>query len=113
MRAITIQQPWASLIVCGIKDVENRSWKTPPGEILVHAGKRIDLCAMDQFGHLLDDAPTGALIGSVRITETVTDSSSEWAMPDCWHWLLADAKECDPIPMLGRQGIWTPDLCVP
>lgn len=26
MKAITIKQPWASLIVEGIKDVENRSW---------------------------------------------------------------------------------------
>nr|WP_254884213.1 MULTISPECIES: ASCH domain-containing protein [unclassified Bacteroides] len=26
MKAITIKQPWASLIVHGIKDIENRSW---------------------------------------------------------------------------------------
>lgn len=28
MKAITIKQPWASLIVSGLKDIENRSWKT-------------------------------------------------------------------------------------
>lgn len=28
MKAITIRQPWASLIVHGIKDIENRSWQT-------------------------------------------------------------------------------------
>ncbi|MCS3017987.1 ASCH domain-containing protein [Phocaeicola vulgatus] len=26
MKAITIKQPWASLIVHGIKDIENRTW---------------------------------------------------------------------------------------
>ena len=35
MKAITIKQPWASLIVHGIKDIENRTWrgltkKSPP-----------------------------------------------------------------------------------
>ena len=34
MKAITIKQPWASLIVHGIKDIENRTWmgltKKPP-----------------------------------------------------------------------------------
>ena len=28
MKAITIKQPWASLIVHGIKDIENRTWRT-------------------------------------------------------------------------------------
>lgn len=42
MKAITIKQPWASLIVHGIKDIENRSWACPKkylGErVLIHAG---------------------------------------------------------------------------
>lgn len=29
MKAITIKQPWASLIVHGIKDIENRTWPCP------------------------------------------------------------------------------------
>lgn len=28
MKALTIKQPWASLIVHGIKDIENRTWRT-------------------------------------------------------------------------------------
>ena len=27
MKAITIKQPWASLIVSGLKDIENRTWE--------------------------------------------------------------------------------------
>lgn len=29
MKAISIKQPWASLIAHGIKDIENRAWKYP------------------------------------------------------------------------------------
>lgn len=29
MKALTVRQPWASLIVAGLKDVENRSWPVP------------------------------------------------------------------------------------
>lgn len=29
MKAISIKQPWASLIAHGIKDIENRTWRCP------------------------------------------------------------------------------------
>lgn len=37
MKAISIKQPWASLIAHGIKDIENRTWKCPQKYI----GKRV------------------------------------------------------------------------
>jgi ASCH domain. len=40
MKAITILQPWASLIACGAKKIETRSWATKyRGPIAIHAGK--------------------------------------------------------------------------
>ena len=40
MRALTVRQPWASLIACGAKTIETRSWKTSyRGSLLIHAGK--------------------------------------------------------------------------
>ena len=43
MKALSIKQPWASLIAHGIKDIENRTWKTNfRGRIYIHAcGKPI------------------------------------------------------------------------
>ena len=39
MKALTIKEPWASLIVQGFKKYEFRSWKTNyRGKILIHAG---------------------------------------------------------------------------
>ncbi len=41
--ALTLTQPWATLMACGAKRVETRSWKPPDwlvGElVLIHAGK--------------------------------------------------------------------------
>ena len=42
MKTLSIQQPWASLVCAGIKDVENRTWKAAqvPGRILIHASSK-------------------------------------------------------------------------
>lgn len=43
MKAISIRQPWASLIAHGIKDIENRTWKCPQKyigqRVLIHSLK--------------------------------------------------------------------------
>jgi hypothetical protein len=41
MKAITIWQPWASLLACGAKKYETRSWKTDyRGPIAIHVAKK-------------------------------------------------------------------------
>ncbi|MFV0399180.1 MAG: ASCH domain-containing protein [Oscillospiraceae bacterium] len=41
MKAITIWQPWASLLACGAKKYETRSWVTSyRGPIAIHAAAR-------------------------------------------------------------------------
>src|SRR5690349_14501124 len=43
MKALSIRQPWAWLIVNGHKPVENRSWPTKyTGKLLIHAGQRFE-----------------------------------------------------------------------
>lgn len=93
MKAITIKQPWASLIVEGKKDIENRTWKTNfRGRVLIHAGVTIDNNAVDKIscfdGELArkvwfdindNKMPTGAIIGSVEIVDCVVNHPSKWA----------------------------------
>lgn len=88
MKAITIWQPWASLLVKGQKLYETRSWATSyQGPIAIHAAKRsvrraIDALAaggMDGWETLrhmesllecpgaLGQLPTGAVIGKARL----------------------------------------------
>lgn len=43
MKAITLWQPWASLVAIGIKTIETRSWGVPHrGPLAIHAAKRWD-----------------------------------------------------------------------
>jgi hypothetical protein len=38
MKTLSVRQPWASLLVSGLKDIENRMWAPNfKGRILIHA----------------------------------------------------------------------------
>jgi len=96
MKTITIKQPWASLIIDDIKDIENRTWPTRfRGRVLVHAGlckwtcdKRFNLLCetftTGQFDYLDNNNQFitiiyGAIIGSVEIIDCVINHPSIWA----------------------------------
>lgn len=41
MKALTLHQPWASLVALGVKTIETRSWSTTyRGPLVIHAGQR-------------------------------------------------------------------------
>ena len=67
MKAITLHQPWASLIADGAKPFETRSWAPPAGlvgrRIAIHAGLRIDVRAAEDFGY---PYPAGSPSGLVK-----------------------------------------------
>jgi hypothetical protein len=112
MRALTVKQPWAALIVAGIKDVENRSWFPREDQlgqrILIHAGVKRDKDGKDCGAVDYDDVK-GALLGSVVLFDVVPDSLSDWAVEGQWHWQLVDPQPLDePIPCKGRLWLWQP-----
>ncbi|OKP95084.1 ASCH domain-containing protein [Paenibacillus sp. P46E] len=77
MKAITIKQPWATLIAIGEKQFETRGWSTKHrGEIAIHAGKRIDKAACEvpeikaalaRHGYTADNLPTGAVLATATM----------------------------------------------
>lgn len=72
MKAITIKQPWATLIINGYKEYEFRSWKTKfRGDVLIHAGKTIDKNHLQRFEQLNLEYPTGKILGKVTITDCI------------------------------------------
>jgi hypothetical protein len=97
LKCLSVQQPWAHLIVSGVKDIENREWCTHyRGPVLIHAGARRD---PDCFTHgsLNDDwashilticgkrmpereclYPVKSIIGMATLADVVTHSSSPW-----------------------------------
>lgn len=50
MKALSLWQPWATLIACGSKTIETRSWSTNyRGPIAIHAAKKVDLPSLESF----------------------------------------------------------------
>lgn len=72
MKAITIKQPFASLIANGIKEYEFRTWKTKyRGKLLIHAGKSVDKKAMEKFACYNLDYPLGCIIGICDLSDCI------------------------------------------
>lgn len=85
MKAISIKQPWAWLILNAGKDIENREWSTVVrGPVLIHAGKSMDEAGIrfcKQRGISLpplSDLKLGGIVGKVEITGCVRQSKSPW-----------------------------------
>lgn len=72
MKAITIKEPWASLIINGHKEYEFRSWKTKyRGKILIHAGLSQDINNLERFKDYNLNYAHGEIIGEATITDCI------------------------------------------
>ncbi len=114
MKVLTVQQPWASLIVHGGKPWEFRSWPTRHrGLLAIHAGRCFGgrqrrLCSEPAIKPLLDaagfdnpgDLPFGGILGMVRVIECVARREGGFA------WRLADPVLLPaPVPYRGQLGL--------
>lgn len=135
MRAITLKQPWATLLVTGIKHHETRSWRLPSDligrPILIHAGLAYDMLGNTDLirqtvaaaGAAPDRAPRGAILGSVTFEachQVAANGSfpvrinlhqfpfGDYA-PGRWYWTVSERKVFkEPITNVrGKLGIWT------
>lgn len=94
MKTITVKQPWAWLIVSGVKPIENRTWQTKfRGRILIHAGQShesinaLNEAQREDFNSKLSGGTYpypgiknySAIIGSVEMVDCVINHSSIWA----------------------------------
>lgn len=128
MKALSIRQPWAWLIIHGGKNIENRSWHTKfRGRFLVHAAKGMtnkEYCDGLEFAmragdiRLLRDFPTsqqmerGGIIGSVFLADSRDTSKSPWYMGEK-AFLLVDPKPLPFVPFKGRLNFFeVPDELV-
>jgi hypothetical protein len=118
--AIAVRQPFADLIVLGIKKIENRTRITHfRGNVLIHASKgrpwmedvsKRDLARLKKFSREVETGDyyplRGAIVGMARITGCV-ESSSDRFFEGPIGWTLADAVAFkDPIPYSGTLGFF-------
>lgn len=131
MKAITLWQPWASLIALGLKQYETRSWATNyRGPLVIHASKKNDAEIRDYcqqpdikaglqahnlnsydlpYGAalcvctLVDCIPTERAIRSISLQESAFGDYSRGR----FAWKLGNVQAFyEFIPCRGAQGLW-------
>lgn len=113
MKALSIRQPWASLILEGQKTLEIRTWKTP------FRGKFV-LCAAlavkkDRGGdrYLRHDMPKGVTLAICELLDVrpAVPKDAEKAcvvpLPGEFAWEIRVIEKIEPTLVKGRLGFWT------
>ena len=131
MKAISLHQPWASLVMVGRQLWETRSWPTDyRGVLAIHAGKTLPPYALEfcrEFDgelaavgiHDVTALPLGAVLGCVRLTGCIKTDGPEarrlgerakaWGNwePGRYAWRLeGPAPYGAPVPARGMRGLW-------
>jgi ASCH domain-containing protein len=122
MKCLSLRQPYAALIVAGIKTIETRTWKTNyRGKILIHAAlKPIEL--PNRFKSMLKEiepevlSATGKIIGSVDVIDCrpLLAKDKKTALVDeienKYAWLLENPEVFKEfIPLKGKLGLFNVD----
>jgi len=127
MKALTLWQPWATMIALGHKTIETRShdrfaW-LKGHQLAIHAGKRYHA---EAFEYLMDlgfnalqslliepECPRGAVVAVARVADArwLSVDDQEAACSDCDQFtfglVLADVRIMGfPVPARGSQGVW-------
>lgn len=130
MKALSIRQPWAWLIVHGFKDIENREWSGKchvRGEVLIHASRRCTAADYDaavlflKASWLMEalaalplrgELDLGGIVGTVRIVDAVREHASPWFNGPLGL-VLADAQPLKIHPCKGALGFFNVPGFVP
>ena len=125
MKTLSIRQPWAWLIVNGIKTVENRTWSTQyRGPLLIHASKTPDYTP-DEYRNfrrgilaeykieMPETLPVGGIVGRVDLVACLTEcdyeQDAEWHNPNCYAFVLRCPVELPFRPMPGKLHLFEVD----
>lgn len=136
MKALTLTQPWATLVAIGAKRFETRSWSPRHlGPIAIHAALGLPAWVrlvmeaepafrLDLGEQALDALPRGAVIAIARLE--FAEPTASLYLPDLlarlggpheralgdyrpgrWAWYLADVQALpEPVPASGALGLW-------
>jgi hypothetical protein len=116
LKALSIRQPWAWLIVTGQKDIENRTCTTRyRGPLLIHAGRawaRIPIDDIEKrYGVCVprDKFLGGGIIGTADLVEIVTKHGSVWFDGAGYGWVLKNPRPLAFKPLDGALGLFHVD----
>lgn len=135
MKALSLWQPWATLVAIESKMFETRHWSTSyRGPLAIHAAKKetkalYALSLSEPFASNLVGAgykynfsslPFGAFVAVADLvdifpTETIVNSIGEDERafgdysPGRFAWKLENLRRIEPLPAPGHQGLWNID----
>lgn len=137
MKALTLWQPWATLVAIGAKKIETRSWTTSHrGPLAIHAAAfspehATQLCHEEPFFSCLKEGgldvglaitrlPAGVIVATCQLVEVVRITKSSASAleepelsfgnytPGRWAWVLGDVQAlATPVPTRGYPGLWS------
>lgn len=124
IKALSIRQPWAALIVLGIKQFEFRTWSTEyRGPLLIHASQKFDqeglihlirhCVSMERKPELYD---RGCIIGICEliacrrlIRKDIDFKTAQMGgAPGLFAWQLDNPRILPMFKCRGSLGLWTP-----
>jgi hypothetical protein len=118
MKALSIRQPWAWLVVNGWKNIENRECRFKHrGPLLIHAAAWMtdadyEACRIFVDGICNDlampapaDLPRGGIVGEVVVLDCVDRHPSPW-FTGPWGLVMDEAVQCDLIKWRGMPGLF-------
>ncbi|KAH3762538.1 activating signal cointegrator 1 [Pelomyxa schiedti] len=127
-KALTLHQPWASLLVYGIKTAEGRNWTTNHrGKLWIHAASKqpdpdvirsleeqYRLLSPDEDLQFPKDYPLGALVGRVEVVDCIdqkryqsTEENQRDPNDSEFLWLCSNPERLTlPFRMSGNQRLW-------
>ena len=125
MKALTIKEPWATLIIEKYKGYEFRSWKTNyRGKILIHTGINVEKNMLKRFNDYNLNINPGYIIGEAELVDCikVDKKFNEYLKKlnplvyaksnheEKYAWKLINIRKYEkPIPTKGKLGLWNYD----
>lgn len=129
MKALTLTQPWAWLVVHGGKDIENRKWNTKHrGAFLIHAAKGMKATDYEEATRfaikvgggalasripLPDELERGGIVGTTNLYTVIhplrpieMKMRLPWHMPEQYGFVIADTRPLPFLPCKGALGFW-------
>ena len=122
-RALTLHQPYASLIADGRERYAGKSWSTEyRGRLLIHsAKKRPNYLDFQHFNYCRDELQLGAILCIAELTDCIQvtadfistlshdETMAGFHELSCYAWKFESIKPVAPIKCNGRRGLWIPD----
>ena len=113
MKALSIKQPWATMIATGEKTIETRTWSTKyRGRLLICSGKTpvAQILRVTTPDMLLGMGLCTVNLVNVRpyLESDCTASCCDYC-PNAYAWVLEDIRPLQPFPVKGMLRIFDVD----